>query len=188
MKSVILGGISALALAFTATPASAQAVIGGGIGGNLGDWNTSGNVTYSTGNAGSDLGIDFDRSMSGSSVSGFAGHMTIGDLTTGGCGCTDFAIYGGAGNAGTIILAGVDAFGNGGVFSDSWNEGLYGGATQGASRITVDFANAGQSSFSSSLNLDYNSHINITGFQSMDWSADGDGTGFGGALAGGAQF
>ena len=188
MKSVILGGISALALAFTATPAAAQAVIGGGIGGNLGDWGTSGNVTYSTGNAGSTLGVDFDRSLSGSSVSGFAGHMDIGSLESSGCGCVDYAIFGGVGNAGTFIVAGADAFGNGVVYTDSWNAGVYGGATRGESAITADFANAGQSSFSSTLDIDYDSHINITNFQSMDWSATGSGDGFGGALAGGAQF
>jgi hypothetical protein len=188
MKSVILGGISALALAFSATPAAAQAVIGGGIGGNLGNFSNSGSVTYSAGDLSQSLGVDLDRALSGSSVSGFAGHMTIGDLGSPGCGCTDFAVFGGIGNAGTFISADVDLLGNGTLFTDSWNGGLYGGAAQGASRISADFANAGQSSFSSELNIDFNQHMNVDNFQSIGWDVSGSGDGFGGALAGGAQF
>jgi len=187
MKSVILSGLSALALVVSATPASAQAVIGGGIGGNLGNWSTNGNVTYATGSLSQDIDLDIDRTLSGSSVSGFAGHMDIGDLATAGCGCIDFAVFGGIGNAGTVMDVNVDALNNGTLFTDSWNGGLYGGATGGASAISADFANAGQSSFESKLDLDVDSNFSAD-FQSLSWDASGDGMGFGGALAGGAQF
>jgi hypothetical protein len=185
MKAVILSGMSALALAFTATPAAAQAVVGGGLGGNLGDWNTAGNVNYSTGDYSQSLNASLDRSLSGSSVSGFAGNMKIGNSEEGGL---DYAVYGGFGNAGTFIIAGADLAGNGLVFSDSWNGGLYGGLAGGDARIDASFANAGQSSFSSNLSIDFKQKLNIDNFQNLNWNAGGEGDGFGGALAGGAVF
>lgn len=184
MKSVILSGISALALAMTATPAAAQAVIGGGIAGNLGNWNTSGNVTYSSGSLGADLTASVDRTLNSSSVSGFAGNIS---LDSNACGCVDYAVFGGIGKAGSQITANVDLLGNGTVSTSSFNAGLYGGLANGTATLDVDFANAGQSSFTSTIAYDFATTFDVD-FQQLSWEGSGQGSGFGGALAGGAQF
>jgi hypothetical protein len=174
MNRVILSGSAALALAFTASPALAQAAIGG-IAGDI-------NIDHMTISNSDKLNVSIDNTLTASSGSGFGGTFTVNPNFAAG---TNAATFSGSGTAFSIAgdlsvnLGGYDHDKNSGwggnlgtdiAGSYSSSSGSFTATTLNAASITGQVMNFGQSEFTRSFTADYSAK---NSFDLNNWNAGG---------------